>query len=190
MKEVLFATTNDRKINEANQALASFDIVTEPVQIEIDEIQHQDPTSITKAKAAAAFGMLSRPVVVSDISWSIPALGGFPGGYMKDMGLWLAEKDWLNLVAPHSDRKILCQDQIAYCDGTYAVHFSVECSGVILAEPQGSSIDPHESFGRIVSLDGVRSLSEQATAKNFAARPMDHWVKFGQWLTATQTEIP
>jgi len=188
MKEVLFVTTNPRKVGEADQALRSFGIVTKPTKVEVDEIQSLDPAKITIAKAIAAYAVLELPVVVSDISWNIPALGGFPGGYMKHMGLWLSEQDWLNLMAPH-DRTIVCQDHIAYHDGTNTEHFSTECEGVFLAQPQGPEVMiGNESFRRIVSLDGASSLAEQATEKNFADRPMYHWAKLGQWLTDSQTE--
>lgn len=87
---------------------------------------------------------------------------------MKHMGLWLSEQDWLNLMAPH-DRTIVCQDHIAYHDGTNTEHFSTECEGVFLAQPQGPEVMiGNESFRRIVSLDGASSLAEQATEKNFA----------------------
>ncbi|MBI3889801.1 hypothetical protein HY312_04510 [Candidatus Saccharibacteria bacterium] len=60
--EILFATGNYRKINEANSTLESYGIVVKPIKIEVDEIQHHDPSEITKAKARAAFAILNQPI--------------------------------------------------------------------------------------------------------------------------------
>ena len=139
MKEVLFVTTNPRKVGEADQSLRSFGIVTKPTKVEVDEIQSLDPAKITIAKAIAAYAVLELPVVVSDISWNIPALGGFPGGYMKHMGLWLSEQDWLNLMAPH-DRTIVCQDHIAYHDGTNTEHFPQNAKAYSLPSLKGQKL--------------------------------------------------
>ena len=51
----------------------------------MDEIQHHDPLKITEAKVKSAYEKAGQPVVVNDSSWEIPVLGGFPGGYMKDV---------------------------------------------------------------------------------------------------------
>jgi inosine/xanthosine triphosphate pyrophosphatase family protein len=38
MKKILFATSNARKIEEANKTLAEFNVSVKPVKIDIDEI--------------------------------------------------------------------------------------------------------------------------------------------------------
>lgn len=90
MKTVFLATSSQRKIAEATETLKPFNIEIKPVAVHVEEIQHPDPREIARAKARTAFALLEQPVVVQDTSWNIPALGGFPGGYMKDVSTWLS----------------------------------------------------------------------------------------------------
>lgn len=183
MAEILFATGNERKIREANNTLETYGIVVKPIIVEIDEIQHHDPAQITKAKARAAFALLREPIVVSDSSWSIPALGGFPGGYMKDVNIWWSEQDWINIMAPHDDKTIVLQEHLAYCDGDRLVHFSHDYTGVFLDQPQGPKLSDKESFERVASLEDGLSLAEgQAAAIEGERKQLAHWQKFGEWL--------
>jgi non-canonical purine NTP pyrophosphatase (RdgB/HAM1 family) len=186
MATILFATGNQRKINEANDTLESFGVTVEPISIEFDEIQHHNPSEITKAKARAAYAILSQPVVVSDTSWSIPALGGFPGGYMRDVGIWWSEQDWLNIMAGHDDKTIICQEHLAYYDGRDLVHFSQEYEGTFLSQIQGPIVNEKESFERVASLDGKNSLAEGQANRilNGEKKQLAHWQKFGEWLNS------
>jgi non-canonical purine NTP pyrophosphatase (RdgB/HAM1 family) len=184
MTVILFATSNQRKINEANDTLENYGITVKAISIEIDEIQHHDPAEITKAKARAAFAFLHKPVVVSDTSWSIPALGGFPGGYMKDVGIWWSEQDWLNIMAGHNDKTIILQEHLAYYDGTELIHFSQDYQGVFLDHIQGPVVNQKESFERVASLDGENSLAQGQASRIFDGekKQLAHWQKFGEWL--------
>lgn len=69
MKAVTFITGNPHKLEEAKSVLKGYGIVVEPLQIDIDEIQHHDPLKITEAKVKSAYEKASRPVVVNDSSW-------------------------------------------------------------------------------------------------------------------------
>lgn len=185
MRTVLFATGNERKIHEARTTLASYDIVIEPVKVEINEIQHTDPAEITKAKARAAFAATKRPVVVSDTSWSIPSLGGFPGGYMKDVSFWLQDQDWLTLMQRQKDRRIFCHEHIAFFDGKNIQHFMQEYEGKFATEARGR-ITKNESFERCVILYGGETMAEQLERGETASagESLRHWQRFGEWYVA------
>lgn len=182
MKSILFATGNSRKIAEATATLQPYRLTVEPVRVDIDEIQHHDPTEITKAKARAAYAAIGQPVVVSDTSWEIPALGGFPGGYMKDISTWLNAADWLTLMARHNDKTIYCHEHIAYCDGTDIQHFVSSYNGRFIDEARGR-VDDSESFERTVILYGDKTMAEQLADGDIASagESLDHWKQFGGW---------
>ena len=76
-KRITFVTGNPHKLEEAKSVLKDYGIVVEPLQIDIDEIQHHDLLKITEAKVKLAYEKADQPVVVNDSSWEIPALGGF-----------------------------------------------------------------------------------------------------------------
>jgi len=184
MKEILFATGNSRKINEANNTLSVYDFAVKPIKIEIDEIQHQDPVEITKAKARAAYEITHEPVVVSDTSWEIPALGGFPGGYMKDISEWFEAKDWLSLMARHNDKTIYCHEHVAYFDGEQLQHFVSSYKGIFIDNPRGR-VDDGESIEQVVILYGDLTLAEYLAKGEIAsaAEVLEHWRQFGEWYS-------
>jgi non-canonical purine NTP pyrophosphatase (RdgB/HAM1 family) len=185
MYKVLFATGNSRKIEEATTTLSRYDIGVESITIEIDEIQHSDPAEITKAKARAAFGVTRQPTVVSDTSWEIPALGGFPGGYMKDIAAWLSAEDWLALMARHEDKTILCHEHVAYFDGNEVQHFVSTYKGRFIEQERGR-VESNESFERFVILYGERTMAEQLENGDIASagETLAHWEQFGEWFVA------
>ena len=182
---ILFATGNARKIAEANATLDLFDLAVEPVKIEIDEIQHCDPAEITKAKARAAYATVQRPVVVSDTSWSIPALNGFPGGYMKDVSTWWQAEDWLSIMSRHDDKRIMCLEHIAYFDGDTIEHFEEKYEGYFIDEARGR-VDKAEAFERVVILYGDKTMAEQLAEGSHASasETHGHWQQFAKWYTS------
>lgn len=185
MKEVLFATGNSRKIQEADTTLSAYGISVKPVKIEIDEIQHYDPVEITKAKARAAYDVTHEPVVVSDTSWEIPALGGFPGGYMKDISAWFDAEDWLSLMVRHNDKTIYCHEHVAYFDGEQMQHFVSTYKGSFIDEPRGR-VDADESIERVVILYGDLTMAEQLAKGDIASagEVLEHWQQFGNWYAS------
>ena len=182
MKSVLFATTNARKIYEANETLSAYDIAVTPIQLTIDEIQHADPAEITKQKAITAFEAAGKPVVVSDTSWSIPSLGGFPGGYMKDVSAWLQPHDWLALMNQYEDRTIECHEHLAYYDGTTLQHFVSIYSGQIAREAFVPR-KPTDSIECVTILYGDKTMAEQIEAGEVASagEELYHWQQFAKW---------
>lgn len=184
MTTVRFATGNARKISEATATLAPFNITVSPIKVDTHEIQHADPAEITKAKARAAYDVLHEPVVVADTSWSIPALGGFPGGYMKDIEAWWTAENWIDIMARYDDRRIFCLEHVAYYDGTTLAHFVQEYEGTFTREPRGR-VDVDESFEQIVCLYGGETMAEQLERGEIASagETLGHWLQFGEWLS-------
>ena len=180
---ILFATGNHRKITEATATLAPFGIAVEPVKVAIDEIQHHDPAEITKAKVRAAYAATGHPVVVSDTSWAIPALGGFPGGYMKDVSSWWSADNWLDVMRNQDDKRILCLEHVAYYDGNELRHFEQRYEGRFVDEARGREHE-HEAFERVVILYGDKTMAEQLADGDIASagEELGHWRQFGEWF--------
>ncbi|PID31656.1 hypothetical protein CR983_00130 [Candidatus Saccharibacteria bacterium] len=137
---LLFVTGNPRKIVEAEAAFRHHAVDFETKSLDIDEIQHSDPQKIVEAKVRAAYDIVQRPVVVHDSHWSIPALNGFPGGYMKDVIGWFEPVDFLNLMRGKTDRSIDLCDTVAYFDGqTLKLIVDDEWRGEIVDTPRGNA---------------------------------------------------
>lgn len=163
--------------------LGEHNITVNPISLAIDEIQHADPLKITEHKVKAAYTLVRQPVVVNDSSWEIPALNGFPGGYMKDIAQWLTAEDFLRLMQDKEDRRIILHDVVVYCDGGHIEIFKLVRRGVVIEVPrgEGSSID------RIVELDGGGLTIAEESMRRSDGAPINpdlyqHWQSFARWF--------
>lgn len=182
-QSVLFATGNKRKIHECRTVLDRYGIDVESMSVDIDEIQHHDPAEITKAKARAAYGVVSRPVVVQDTSWSIPSLGGFPGGYMKDTAQWWKAQDWMSVMAPYEDRRIICHEHIAYFDGQDIHHFESTYECVFVDSPRGNP-EKNNSLELVVGTTMKETFAESHDRGAVGSDDSEHWRIFAEWCSA------
>ncbi|PID33029.1 hypothetical protein CR969_02905 [Candidatus Saccharibacteria bacterium] len=137
----VFVTGNQYKMIEAEAAFRSYGLDFEIESLDIDEIQHHEPLKITEAKARAAYEILNRPVIVHDSNWSIPALNGFPGGYMKDVDSWFEPGDFIDLMKDKADKSINLLDTIAYFDGKKLKIFVEKIQAEFIDEPRGGGQD-------------------------------------------------
>ncbi len=189
-KKITFATGNPRKLEEAAAVLKNYDIAVESLQLDIDEIQHHDPLKITEAKARTAYEKVGKPVVVNDSNWEVPALGGFPGGYMKDVVNWFTAEDFLALMKDKNDRRIILHDVVAYCDGDKLKVFRFDRDGVFVSKPRGEGV----SMNQVVSMEGSGGLTiaeefaHHCNDKNIDLDNFQHWQKFGSWFVNEVSE--
>lgn len=151
MHDLLCATSNIVKFEIGRELLAQRGITLQQVVADIDEIQSEDPEVVIRDKAQKAYAAVDKPVVVSDDSWSIPGLNGFPGPYMKSINHWFTPEDFIRLTADLSDRTIVLQQLLAYQDGHETVVFRVDIPGKLTEEPQGAAGPP---IMKVVTLDG------------------------------------
>lgn len=188
MSTIIFTTGNKRKVQEATETLEKFglEVVIQPV--DIDEIQHKDPAEIAKAKARAAYDVVHAPVVVQDTSWGIPALRGFPGGYMKDTAEWLTAEDWMAIMSRHDDKTILCFEHVVYFDGENLQHFQSHYQGAFVSEPRGTG--ENSSIERVVSMFDDKTMAEMHDTNQLASAGanLDHWIQFAEWYVHTYPE--
>ena len=156
MRSIIFSTGNTQKFDIAHAVCAKHDLELTQNALEIDEIQGEDAEIIIRDKAQKAFAFLGQPVIVSDDSWSIPGLNGFPGAYMKSMDHWLTPEDFLNLTRKLEDRRIILIQMLAYQDNTHQQVFRREYTGTLLTEARGTEGKPLQ---KILTMPGDNGLS-------------------------------
>jgi len=179
MRTILLATTNSRKIREATAACKKFNIEVEQIKLDIDEIQSSDPEEIGRDKVSKAFKQTQKPVVITDTSWNIPSLKGFPGGYMKDVANWFEPEDFLNLVRS-KDRKIAFTENIFYKDAKQIKQFSREFWGELINKPRGKD---GNSIERIAAFGG-KTIAENRDIGKLSHDPEDYiWFDFAKWYS-------
>lgn len=147
---------------------------------DIDEIQSHNASKIAIAKAEAAYAQLKKPLVVNDHFWSINALNGFPGGYMKDVQAWFEAGDFINLMKNKSDKSVVMTEYVVYFDGKTLKQFNVQFPGRIIDEERGGG---RVSFERVVVYDGTdKTIAEHIDAGEHARDiHVSAWHMFGEW---------
>lgn len=132
-KTLYFITGNDYKLSIAQKAIAATPaIILERRKIECPEIQSHsnDDVAIFSARYAADF--LQLPVVVSDAGFTIDALNGFPGPFIKYINDWLTPEDILAMMKDKTNRRATFIDVLAYAEpGQEPVLFREEASGTL-----------------------------------------------------------
>jgi XTP/dITP diphosphohydrolase len=183
MNTLLFATGNIEKFKVAQAVCAPLGIPLQQKELEVDEIQGEDSEVIIRDKAHKAFMLTREPVIVSDDSWNIPGLRGFPGPYMKSMDYWFTSQDFLNLTRNLVDRRIILVQLLAYQDVSEQYIVRQEYTGELLTESRGVYGRPLQ---KVITMPGDNGLSvaeayDQGTIH--AERDVSvGWRTLAQWL--------
>ncbi|MEO8191301.1 MAG: non-canonical purine NTP pyrophosphatase [Acidobacteriota bacterium] len=135
MPPIAFVTSRVEKAEEARRMGFSIDCVS----LDLPEPQALDPRDIVDAKARAAFGHLSRPVLVEDSALSIRAWGGFPGALVKWLERGAGVAAIPRMLASWDDREAVACCVVAFFDGDRIVTGRGECTGRIASSPRGGS---------------------------------------------------
>ena len=173
-----YITGNKNKIAIAEKFLKPLGIIFEPKNLDIEEIQSDNIDEVTIHKAKGAYSKLKKPLIVTDHFWSIPALGGFPGAYMKYINQWLTPQDFLNLMINKNDRKAILTEMICYTDGQTIKTFSGTHVGMVLQKQQGEGL----STQTVISLseDGI-SIARKLENDPSALDKGIVWEDFAKW---------
>lgn len=156
MNEVIFLTGNETKFTNAETACEKHGVHLKQASLKIDEVQNIDPEYVITDKVKKAFEALKQPIVVSDDSWEIQGLNGFPGPYMKDMNQWFTPQNFADLTRSLKDRRIFLHSRLAYTDGKEIKLFLRTFEGYLLPEPKGVAGPPSQ---KIISLNEDNGLS-------------------------------
>ncbi len=182
---LVFVTGNDEKIRDANYILNDYAIEVEAIALSIHEIQSRDHNAIIEAKVKAAFRSIKRPLIVSDASWSIPALGGFPGPYMKDIAQWFSVENWLDVMRSQHDRSAILSETIAYYDGLVSAMFSSDRSGEFSHRPAGNR---GTAFDKLIMMEGdqmtVAQVFDLTDRSSIAKERLSHYIQFAEWYNS------
>lgn len=175
-----YITGNQSKFDNAREYLSELGINITQRKLNLQEIQSEDGSDIALTKARQAYNQIKEPVFVNDASWSIPALNGFPGPFMKYISKWLSNADILTLMSLKKDRTIYLIDVIAYKDTDHEKVFLVKTKGSILPIPEGDSNGPEVT--KIISLsDDGKSLAS-VRSQGFTDQEKSSWSAFADWL--------
>ncbi|NCS31866.1 hypothetical protein CO026_00625 [Candidatus Kaiserbacteria bacterium CG_4_9_14_0_2_um_filter_41_32] len=180
--KISYVTGNIGKFENAQKFFNQFNIDVQQLSIKVEEIQSGDSLEIAIAKAEAAYAQVKRPLFVNDASWIIPALGGFPGPFMKFVNQWFKPQDFINLMTDKEDRRIILKDSIVYINESGHTVFTHEHVGEILNEV--ATFDYKHPTDVVVSLSKDHSsIAEEKSKGGFFIEDEDAvWKEFVTWL--------
>ena len=114
--DVLFASSNTHKYEEAEKILAEFGIKLGFFQTELVEIQDDSLSKIALQKAENAYEICKEPVIVEDDGLFIDSLSGFPGPYSSYIFDTIGNNGILKLIGDNRYAKFVAI--IAFCDSS------------------------------------------------------------------------
>jgi len=159
MPDFIFVTSNDHKVMTAKMVCDTYGLSFDRKQLDLLEIQADNGEEIGRHKAEQAFDICHAPLIVSDDSWYIAGLRGFPGPYMKYVNQWFMPEDFLRLTRDLTDRNIVLRQIVVYKDAEHEKVFIAELEGTLLKEARGQA--PAFPHFAVTSFDGGKhSLAE------------------------------
>ncbi|MCL5113233.1 MAG: hypothetical protein M1554_02000 [Patescibacteria group bacterium] len=193
MSEILFSTSNPEKTLIAKTICSAKGLNVEQISLDIDEIQGEDPKVIVEDKVRKAYQKIKKAVVVSDDSWDIPALNGFPGPYMKSLNHWFKAEDFLRLMDGINDRTVLIHQYLSYFDGKNIYTFKNDFSGKVTLEPRGKNDRSPSTMITELDIDNGKTIAElfeeveQGALINRYLTNNDVWHEFVTWYLKTKS---
>lgn len=133
LSDLVVITSNENKLSEINQILGTKHKVS---TLDVPEIQSLDLDEVITAKAKAAYEKIRKPVLVTDVSLEIEALGGLPGPFVKYFIQTLGAEKTVSLIKG-KNTKTKVTDAIAIYDGKNLKIFKGTIYGHLVAKSQG-----------------------------------------------------
>ncbi len=178
--KILYATSNQNKIESANRNLLPFGIKVDGVKVSnMQEIQTDSIEEISINKAQQAFKQVSKPLIVSDSGWSIPSLNGFPGPMMSYMNRCFESVDFLNLMKDKRDKSIILIECVTYINEDTVKVFRHEIKGefLIKEEGKGTSLDKVITF-----MEDKKSVAKCQNENILSIDQVKMWNQLGTYL--------
>lgn len=173
-----YVTSNQNKIAVAQKNLTPLGVHFEPIYLDIVEIQSDSLESVALQKAQEAFNKVKKPLFINDHFWSISALHGFPGAYMKYMNQWLEPEDFLRLMKGKENRDAIQTEALCFTDGNTTKLFTTVHKGKVLEQKEGEGIPAQTIIS--LSSDNI-SIAKKLETDPSAIEEYPLWEEFATW---------
>ena len=177
--DVLFASSNTNKYEEAKKILAEFDIELDFFQTDLVEIQDDSLAKIAVQKALNAYDKCKKPVIIEDDGLFIESLSGFPGPYSSYIFNTIGNNGILKLMGDNRDAQFVAI--IAFCDSSNEpTLFESRVAGTISKNIQdgGWGYDP------IFIPEKQNKTYAELTNKNKLSHRYESLKKFASWFNS------
>jgi len=180
--QVLFATSNRAKLEEARVILAPFGISLRSYDGKGIEIQADTNAEVASYASRSAALKAGGPVIVEDAGLYVQSLGGFPGPYSAYVFKTIGTKgvgSLLQTAARQTERTAAFVSSVAYCEpGREPVLFEGKVEGTVAKNPRGDrgfGFDPifvpkrgSRTFGELTLQEKCRVSHRGIAMRRFA----------------------
>lgn len=171
-KQIYFVTSNTKKFISLQKMLASVEVNLRRLEYDFDEGRDLDIRKITEAKLAQAKRAFpGKRLVVDDRGFFIPALGGFPGPFVKLLLDSFSYKGLIKLMAGETDRRAIFSFGLGYFDGASDTILTADEVGFITDEPRGDNL---HGWTELLYVYGYDTLP----GKSLAELSDDEWQEY------------
>ena len=181
-RELLLATSNSKKYDEARVILARHGVDLAHLECDLEEIQSDSLGAIAAKKATGALALCARPVIVEDAGLFVDALGGFPGPYSAFVHGTIGCAGVLRALGQMGRSASFCA-AVAYAEPrTPAPRMFESCVRGMISETErgdGWGYDP------IFVPEGFEGTYAQIRNKNDVSHRAAALEKFAAWFTRT-----
>lgn len=185
MEKLIYLTTNQGKVNEANEFFGkkyNFNLEIMSPDFEVIEIQAKTCAEVVAFSAKYAADKLNVPVLKSDTGLYIDALGGLPGAYNAYFDKQIGTEKFLEMLKNETNRKARLEHCFAFCEpGKEPVVFSGGGTGTIAYEARGKRGRWHDKFyipdGETMTLSELREIDYEKEASYWG----DAKDQFAKW---------
>jgi len=178
---VLFASSNIHKYEEAKKILSEFGINLEFFQTDLMEIQDDSLSEIALKKVLHAYDKCKKPVIVEDDGLFINSLSGFPGPFSAYVFKTIGNNGILKLIG--SNRTAQFRAVIAFCDSNKEpVFFESNVFGEISKNLQGNGW----GYDPIFVPENQNKTYAELSEKNNLSHRYESLKKFADWFNNKQ----
>jgi non-canonical purine NTP pyrophosphatase (RdgB/HAM1 family) len=179
-----FATSSSWKYQQGQAYLENRGIALQQAAMELSESRSEDVLEIAKEKAAYAYNILKRPVIVIDGAFHIKALDGFPKTLVKFSEKYIGASGVMKLMQDKEERSYEWPNVLCYHDATTEKCFVGYIRGQIIKELPANT--KTNDFGLIQVPNGYTKTFANMTAEELHHFEQNVWSptlfqEFSEW---------
>lgn len=181
MEKLQFATGNTLKFEETRAQLArsAKHITLEQLNVEIPELQSNDPLEILRGKVAHVQELTDEQFFVDDTSFDTERFPGFPGSYAKFTNQTLG-REGMERLFEHGDG-VRAIARIALFHEEKMRVFEAELRGTFQFDERVASSSNH-LFDELICVESGETLGDALKNPGFMNHRRRATEKLGQWL--------
>lgn len=183
-KVTYFVTGSKVKASIASGIMSEFGIKLVKINMETPEIQSFDGKEVCEFSAKYIAKKLKKPVVKTDVSYSIPALNGFPGAFVKFVNIWFTPNDLLKLMAGKNNRNVEITEYLCYAKPNGKVITFLHKQKGRIAEKAVEN-NKGSTFDKVLIREGfdvAQNLLSEEDLKQFFHENCTAWKDLGRYI--------